>query len=57
MLVIDKMHPETQISDIRSMFGRFGKIIRVIFDYQFDEDKVYCWLDYERQDSAEVCSC
>jgi hypothetical protein len=54
MIIVDKMSSDTSVMDIRSAFGRYGKITRIVLDYQFDEDKLYCWLDYEVQDSVDV---
>lgn len=54
MITIDKMSIDTSVSDIRVLFGRYGKIARIVLDYQYDEDKLFCWLDYETQESVDV---
>lgn len=53
-VTIEKMSVDTLASDIRSNFGRFGIITRLVLDYRFEEDRVNCWLDFEKPESAEV---
>lgn len=54
MLTIEKMSVDTLATDIRSHFGRFGTITRLVLDYRFEEDRVNCWLDFEKQETCEV---
>lgn len=54
MLTIDKLSVDTLASDIRSHFGRFGVITRLVLDYRFEEDRVNCWLDFEKPESVDV---
>ena len=55
MLKIEKMSVDTTHSDIRTHFGRFGTITRLVLEYRFDEERVNCFMDYQKADSAEVC--
>lgn len=54
MLTIDKMPVDTSVTDIRQHFGRYGKISRIVVDYQFVEDKVSCFLDFEKEEVLDV---
>lgn len=54
MLKVEKMSVDTTHSDIRTHFGRFGTITRLVLEYRFDEERVNCFLDFEKAESAEV---
>ena len=54
MVTVDRLSVDTLATDIRGHFGRFGVITRLVLDYRFDEDRVSCWLDFEKQESVEV---
>lgn len=32
-LEIQKLTPEIQVNEIRSIFGRYGRIVRIVMDY------------------------
>ena len=53
-IFVDKLSVDVTITDLRSTFGRFGKITRVTVDYKFDDDKAFAWLSYENELSIEV---
>jgi RNA-binding protein len=51
---IEKLSFDTSLEKIRNIFGRYGKISRVVCDYRINEEKLYCWLDYEDKRVIEV---
>lgn len=53
-MFVDKLSVDVTVTDLRSTFGRFGKITRVTIDYKFDDDKAFAWLSYENELSVEV---
>lgn len=53
-LKIENLGSETSVTDIRGLFGRFGKITRVFCDYSILDNKTTCWLDYDQSDSISV---
>lgn len=53
-LLLEKLPSDTQCADLKSHFGRFGKITRIVMDYRFEEDKCFAWMDFENVISADV---
>lgn len=55
-IFVDKLTVDVTVTDLRSTFGRFGKITRVTIDYKFDDDRAFAWLSYENELSVDVSS-
>lgn len=53
-LSIERLPPDTSVETIRNIFGRYGRISRVVCDYKISDDRLYVWLDYEDEIHAEV---
>lgn len=53
-IFVDKLSIDATVTDLRSTFGRFGKITRITIDYKFDDDKAFAWLSFENELSVEV---
>ncbi|XP_053209227.1 RNA-binding protein cabeza-like [Panonychus citri] len=52
-LSVDRMPYETSVETIRNIFGRYGRIARVICDYKITEERLHVWLDYEDERVCE----
>lgn len=53
-LSIERLPFETSIETIRNIFGRYGRIARVVCDYKIAEERLNVWLDYEDEKFCEV---
>lgn len=53
-LTVEKLPGDTPLETIRSIFGRYGRISRVVCDYKITEDRLMAWLDYEDPAHATV---
>lgn len=52
-LSIERLPFETSIETIRNIFGRYGRVARVVCDYRIAEERLNVWLDYEDEKSCE----
>ncbi|RWS14543.1 CnjB protein-like protein [Dinothrombium tinctorium] len=52
-LQVERLLVETSIEQLRSIFGRYGILTRVVVDYRIDEDKAMAWIDYKDERSCE----
>ncbi|XP_074597655.1 uncharacterized protein LOC141852523 [Brevipalpus obovatus] len=53
-LTVEKLPGDTPLETIRSIFGRYGRISRVVCDYKVSEDRLMVWIDYEDPAHATV---
>lgn len=53
-IFVEKLSIDATVTDLRSTFGRFGKITRITIDYKFEDDKAFAWLSFENELSVEV---
>lgn len=53
-IFVDKLSIDATVTDLRSTFGRFGKITRITIDYKFEDDRAFAWLSFENELSVEV---
>lgn len=53
-LTVEKLPGDTPLETIRSIFGRYGRLSRVVCDYKISEDRLMVWIDYEDPAHATV---
>ena len=50
---IENLGLDASVTEIRSLFGRYGPITRLVFDYSVEESKATCWLNYQYKEAIE----